>query len=193
VVKIWPRRAAGDQRWRTAKVAANAGPSATDLVNTERQGRDELDGLDALRRLLAAHGEEEPIDLDERDLDGARTLRARLRPVFGAGDPAAAAAALNRLLADTAVSPRLSDHDGSAWHLHVARPDASWSEWLAATTATGLAVLVAEHGFDRLGRCAAARCGTVFVDTSRGGGRRWCSDTCANRARVAAFRARSRG
>jgi hypothetical protein len=28
VVKIWPRSAGGDQRWRVAKVAANAGPSA---------------------------------------------------------------------------------------------------------------------------------------------------------------------
>jgi hypothetical protein len=164
---------------------------AVDLVNTGRRGRDELAGPGALRRLLAAHGEAEPVDVDDADVAGARALRGRLAPVFGA-EPATAAAVLNGLLDEAAVRPRLSDHDGSAWHLHVAPAGASWAGWLAATTATGLAILVAEHGFDRLGRCAADACDTVFVDTSRSGTRRFCSDACATRARVAAFRARRR-
>jgi predicted RNA-binding Zn ribbon-like protein len=43
----------------------------------------------------------------------------------------------------------------------------------------------------RLHQCDGNHCGTVFLDTSRGGRRRWCSsDTCGNRARVAAHRDR---
>lgn len=43
----------------------------------------------------------------------------------------------------------------------------------------------------RLHQCDGNHCGTVFLDTSRGGRRRWCSsDRCGNRARVAAHRDR---
>jgi predicted RNA-binding Zn ribbon-like protein len=43
----------------------------------------------------------------------------------------------------------------------------------------------------RLHQCDGNHCGTVFLDTSRAGRRRWCSsDTCGNRARVAAHRDR---
>ncbi|QUQ65159.1 zf-CGNR multi-domain protein [Kutzneria sp. CA-103260] len=43
----------------------------------------------------------------------------------------------------------------------------------------------------RLHQCDGSHCGTVFLDTSRGGRRRWCSsDRCGNRARVAAHRDR---
>lgn len=45
----------------------------------------------------------------------------------------------------------------------------------------------------RLHQCQADHCGTFYLDTSRGGQRRWCSSaTCGNRARVAAFRDRNR-
>jgi hypothetical protein len=37
VVKIWPRSAGGDQRWRVAKVAANAGPSTMPARATSRR------------------------------------------------------------------------------------------------------------------------------------------------------------
>ena len=40
--------------------------------------------------------------------------------------------------------------------------------------------------------CEAAGCGSVFLDRSRGGRRRWCSMTrCGNRAKAAAFRRRA--
>ena len=61
---------------------------------------------------------------------------------------------------------------------------------MAAAAALGLAALVAEDGLDRLGVCAHDRCWDVFVDTSTNSCRRYCSDTCSNRANVAAYRAR---
>jgi predicted RNA-binding Zn ribbon-like protein len=45
----------------------------------------------------------------------------------------------------------------------------------------------------RLRECADPECGLLFVDTSRPGGRRWCSSTaCGTRERSAAYRRRKR-
>ena len=172
--------------------AAWAVELAVDLVNTGpwRQQGEQLGDVASLRRFLAAHREPEPVGVDERDLAGVRALRERLSGVFGAADQAAAVATLNALLAETATGPRLSGHDGTPYHLHFARQDATWAEGLAATTAVALALVVAEHGAGRLGRCQAAGCQAVFADTSRNHARRYCSAACANRARVAAFRRR---
>nr|WP_281353576.1 CGNR zinc finger domain-containing protein [Phytoactinopolyspora mesophila] len=58
--------------------------------------------------------------------------------------------------------------------------------------ATGLAVVLGNPVFDRLGICTAPMCDRVFVDTSRNGARRFCSTACQNRVKAAAFRARQR-
>ncbi|HWT25192.1 MAG TPA: CGNR zinc finger domain-containing protein [Solirubrobacteraceae bacterium] len=50
---------------------------------------------------------------------------------------------------------------------------------------------LAEQDSERLGTCASARCGDVFVDASPGARRRFCSVTCQSRERVAAFRRRN--
>ncbi len=40
--------------------------------------------------------------------------------------------------------------------------------------------------------CLGVNCGWLFLDRSRGGRRRWCSDeTCGTRSRVERFRART--
>ena len=62
----------------------------------------------------------------------------------------------------------------------------------AANAVMGLAVLVTQLGLDRLGICAAAGCRNAFVDTSTNRSRRYCSDRCATRANVAAYRARQK-
>ncbi|WP_374119541.1 CGNR zinc finger domain-containing protein [Streptomyces sp. RKAG290] len=41
-----------------------------------------------------------------------------------------------------------------------------------------------------MGTCAGERCVDVYIDQSPGGRRRFCSVTCQNRTRVAAFRSR---
>lgn len=44
---------------------------------------------------------------------------------------------------------------------------------------------------DRIKECGRADCTRLYLDTSRGGARRWCDMTvCGNRAKSAAFRAR---
>ncbi|WP_280398509.1 CGNR zinc finger domain-containing protein [Nocardia carnea] len=96
---------------------------------------------------------------------------------------------LNALLAETTSRPYISTHDGRAPHLHYAAEDAPIDERVKAYTAAGLAELFCAAP-DRIGRCARENCTLVFVDTSRNGRRRFCSDRCANRVNVARHRSR---
>jgi predicted RNA-binding Zn ribbon-like protein len=98
---------------------------------------------------------------------------------------------LNALLALASPRPYATDHDGEL-HLHYARPDAGALEQLTTTVAMGLSQVVVQHGWQRLGVCSAEGCGNVYVDTSRNASRRYCSNTCASRSSVAAYRARQR-
>ena len=56
----------------------------------------------------------------------------------------------------------------------------------------GLSGVVCDPGASRLGVCSADGCADVFVDLSPNQSRRFCSDRCASRAHVAAYRARRR-
>ncbi|MFJ9036853.1 CGNR zinc finger domain-containing protein [Streptomyces sp. NPDC102406] len=56
--------------------------------------------------------------------------------------------------------------------------------------AVALRQYLGEQGFARIGVCTGGRCADVYVDQSPGGRSRFCSVTCQNRARVAAFRSR---
>ena len=100
-------------------------------------------------------------------------------------------ARLNELLALARPRPYATDHDGEL-HLHYARPDAPALEQLTTTVAMGLSQVVVQHGWQRLGVCSAEGCDDVYVDTSRNASRRYCSNTCASRSTVAAYRARQK-
>ena len=55
-----------------------------------------------------------------------------------------------------------------------------------------MAIVLCDYGMSRLGVCRAADCDCVYVDVSRNAQRRFCSESCANRTNVAAFRARAK-
>ena len=121
-------------------------------------------------------------------------VAAELRGVFeavGAGAVDDAAGRVNTLLRRTGARPELERHDGQPWHLHFHAADRSLPSGWAAGCATGLAVVLGSEEHDRLGVCTAPRCDRVYVDTSRNGTRRYCSTSCQNRVKTAAFRARS--
>lgn len=164
---------------------------AVELVNTlnPSTGADQLTDPDDLRRLLAAYGRDEPVELAH--LEEARALRHRLRGVFEADDHEEAAAILNEVLREAGAVPSVSFHGGAA-HLHFEPPRPEPVRWLAATAAMGLAVVLVEYGRERLGFCDASDCRDVYVDTSRNRSRRYCSDTCTTRENVAAYRRRRR-
>jgi predicted RNA-binding Zn ribbon-like protein len=120
-------------------------------------------------------------------------VAAELRGVFSAvasGDADDAARQVNALLVRTGARPALERHDGEPWHLHFHAADDSLASGWAAGCATGLAVVLGGDLYDRLGVCTAPRCDRVYVDTSRNGTRRYCSTSCQNRVKTAAFRAR---
>jgi predicted RNA-binding Zn ribbon-like protein len=56
----------------------------------------------------------------------------------------------------------------------------------------GLAMFCTELGVSRLGVCQALPCRQVYLDTSTNRSRRYCSERCATRANVAAYRQRRR-
>jgi predicted RNA-binding Zn ribbon-like protein len=120
-------------------------------------------------------------------------VAAELRVVFEAvssGDVDEAARQVNALLVRTGARPELERHDGEPWHLHFHAADRSLPNGWAAGCATGLAIVLGSELGDRLGVCTAPRCDRVFVDVSRNGTRRYCSTSCQNRVKTAAFRAR---
>lgn len=146
------------------------------------------DRLTALRAVLDRHGETDVATED--DLAAMTEVATRLRPVFTAG-PDEQAALLNAVLAEHGARPRLSNHAGTGWHVHVdPDDDASWADWFAAGGAFALSLHLAEDG--TFGTCAATDCRAVFTHDGRGGPRHYCTPRCATRTRVAAHRARTR-
>ncbi len=176
---------------------------AVRLVNTEEpeRGTDVLTSLDAVRELFGASTQLSS-RLVDADLSRLRAVRTRLRGIFEAadeGDEVRAVGLLNALMLEFPVSPQISGHDHvdeetgrPDWHLHLADHAISAAAAYSASACMGLAVQLTSLGVDRLGICEAAPCRNSYVDTSTNRSRRYCSDRCATRANVAAYRARKR-
>ncbi|MFI2371113.1 CGNR zinc finger domain-containing protein [Streptomyces sp. NPDC018833] len=175
---------------------------AVRLVNTEEPGRnrDSLTSVEAVRELFgpAPQGGRRATD---SDVTRFRSVRGRLRAVFtaaDAGEETQAVDLLNALLLEFPVSPQISGHDHRdedgrpKWHMHLADHPSNATAGYAAIAAMGLAFHLTEYGVDRLGLCQAAPCRNAYLDTSTNRSRRYCSDRCATRANVAAYRARKR-
>ena len=170
---------------------------AVRLVNTAslgHEGGDLLTSIDGLRSLVADR-EHLSHSISRSDLDALRMVRDEFRGFFVAcsqGNGEDAAARLNELLIQFPVHPQLSGHDGQPWHVHYTE-SGSMSDKYAAGAAMGLAVRLAELGLERFGVCQATPCLGVFMDVSANRTRRYCSERCASRANVIAYRARKRG
>jgi hypothetical protein len=167
--------------------------AAADLVNTRGHpsGREYMATREAAKEFLVEHDFSGVGEVSDEDLAELHAVRGRLEEVFYAPDEPGATGLINRLLAEYEVRPYLTDHDGR-WHFHYAAGDAPLGRRVAADLVMGLAALIAEFGFERLGVCAADDCADVFVDMSRNKSRRYCNDVCSSRTNVAAFRARAR-
>ena len=168
---------------------SNAVELAIDLANADR------DDPQWVQAFLDAHAEwfTDGTDLSPSPADTERVAETStlVRDVALADSEADVITRLNALLALASPKPYATDHDGEL-HLHYARPDAAALEQLTTTVAMGLSQVVVQHGWQRLGVCSAEGCGNVYVDTSRNASRRYCSNTCASRSTVAAYRARQR-
>ena len=175
---------------------------AVRLVNSEQpwRGTDELTSVDAVRALFGSPSRASSL-ADESDLPRLRAARTRLRGVFEAaaeGDEVRGVDLLNSLMIEYPVSPLVSGHDyldedgRPRWHLHLADNAPTAAANYTAVACMGLAIHLTGLGADRLGICQAPPCRNAYLDTSTNRSRRYCSDRCATRANVAAYRARKR-
>lgn len=170
---------------------------AVQLVNTDRagQGIDQLTSLEDLRALLGPGRQQWRSRSTPEDLAELLGVRAQLRRVFAlasAGNEGDAVDALNALLDRYPVSPQISGHDDRDWHLHMSDKARTVASGYSANACMGLAIEITATGVNRLGVCQAPPCQDVFIDSSTNRSRRYCTDRCATRANVAAYRARRR-
>jgi predicted RNA-binding Zn ribbon-like protein len=144
-----------------------------------------------LAAIFDAHGQSTTQRVTDEDLRALQAIALRLREVFAAETVDRAAALINRLLSEYACPPRLSNSSGiGPWHLHVHDDAAPLAQWFTASSALALATLIGERQRIPGGVCARPGCQRLFADVGGGLSRRYCSERCATRARVAAYRSR---
>ncbi|KRF36480.1 CGNR zinc finger domain-containing protein [Nocardioides sp. Soil805] len=171
------------------------------LVNATTPGHDGTEPVGAPTGRALQDAVREAISRDDYEATvSPATARALaqvgtdVRAVYAAtdaGDLDRAAGLVNELLERTGARPRLT-HTETGWDLHFHGPDQTVARGWAAGLAAGLALALGSDRGGRLGVCAADPCDRVFVDTSRNGGRRFCSTRCQNRVKAAAHRHRER-
>jgi predicted RNA-binding Zn ribbon-like protein len=146
-----------------AKILAFDAPSLAQLRSTDRPG------FQALARSLRLVFQ----DFERRDVNGA-------------------ASRLNELLSRSPAHPHLAKERGR-WRLHHHPMDIALLPMCTAICAEALARMLGAGHADRFGTCQAPGCDRVFFDVSKNGSRRFCSTTCQNRVKAAAFRLRRGG
>jgi hypothetical protein len=140
----------------------------------------------------AAAGEEnapypDPAPLGAAGAGPMTEVAGLLHRIFAAPDINERVRLLAPLLAGTGVRPAIALTGGlpsETWH--VDDPEQA----LLAAAALTLRHQLAQHDPARIGTCTGQRCADAYIDASPGGQRRFCSVTCQNRARVAAWRSR---
>ncbi|GGV03809.1 hypothetical protein GCM10010211_83860 [Streptomyces albospinus] len=164
-------------------------------------GPERLTGPDQLAAWLTGAGVVPPgVPLDAVDalwVTRFRTLRALLgRVVHAELRGRAADADLARLNAAAGAAPPPAVHavrgpDGALARAFPVPPDCAGL--LAAVARDAVALLTDPAVRGLLRQCAGEGCSLVYLDTSRGRRRRWCSsEVCGNRERVARHRRRTR-
>lgn len=154
-----------------------------------RAAGEEGQAYPSIEAVTAAHGWRPPRSWRPA-LTDARLTRAAddLFTVFAADRPAGVARRLNELAERLQLRPELTvtDRGGYAAALRVERVE----DALLAAAIGALTQYLTGRDEPRLGVCTGDRCVDVYVDLSPARRRRFCSLTCQNRSRVAAFRAR---
>ena len=145
---------------------------------------EELCDWDDLARILAdtplsGHGG------TQADVEAVRALRDWLVPALQPQSEQEASMALNALVDDHDLKPRLIgrvvQHQGR---------DTQLATRLAGQIVPALMEAHVSGLIGRIGICQDAHCDTAFLDLSRKGGRQYCCPRCATRSRVARYRKR---
>ncbi|WP_324643579.1 CGNR zinc finger domain-containing protein [Pseudarthrobacter sp. LT1] len=164
--------------------------TVVNLINTAANGREGLSSVADLDAFLAAEGFSGGRARDAAELESVRQLRRELAAVWTA-DEDAAVDTVNRLLRDANALPQLMKHDGWDWHLHATAPEAPLADRMSTEAAMALADVIRGKEMERLRTCESEDCDAAVLDLSRNRSKRYCdTGNCANRAHVAAYRAR---
>jgi predicted RNA-binding Zn ribbon-like protein len=164
------------------------------LVNTEQggpAGADTLSATEDLVRFLDDQGWSGERAGDEDELAAVRTLRPRLKALWGL-DESDLVPVLNQILEEADALPQLLDHDDIGWHIHAVPRDAPLATRMLVEAAMAFTDVVRSGELDRLKNCAAEDCDDLVVDLSRNRSRRFCESGCGNRENVRAYRDRRR-
>lgn len=159
-----------------------------DLVSEKNRSFDKDAVIAVLRKTIQSW------TIRSEDVESVQSLRKYLRTVFELAREQKAqetAAFLNEQLRISGAKPRISWHHGP-YHLHFESEEDGCAHWLATTTVMGLVFVLIEFGTERFGICASASCQKAFIDASKNKSKRYCSEACAHRESVAAFRKRQR-
>ena len=130
-----------------------------------------------------------------RRLGRARALREALYRIFkasleGWSPPAADVERLNHESALLLGAETLSWNGARMERSWRGDDDLAYPLWLLVRSAEAL---LTSGPLERVRQCPGDRCGWLFLDTSRGGRRRWCTMAdCGNVAKVRRFRGRAR-
>ena len=163
--------------------------AAAGLVNTWRDGEDQLTTVEELEELVRTWQWSGPRTGDEAELAAVRELRPTLTR-FWSADKDAVVDIVNQVLRDHRALPQLVRHDQWDYHVHATAPDAPLADRMAVEAAMAMADVIRIDELSRLRVCDGEDCWDVYVDLSKNRSRRFCSVACGNRANVAAYRAR---
>ncbi|MFI1397843.1 CGNR zinc finger domain-containing protein [Streptomyces sp. NPDC020681] len=177
---------------------AETGSAETGSVPTG-SGREPLAGAGRLGRWLVGAGlvpaDTQLAAVDGRWVDRFAELRGWISQLVRAEiDGRPAESALDRVNAIAAGPPpairAVRDEDGSLVRALGAAPECG--ALLAAVARDAVELLTDPAARARLRQCEGEGCLRVYLDTSRGRRRRWCSsEVCGNRERVARHRRRA--
>ncbi|NBE54609.1 CGNR zinc finger domain-containing protein [Streptomyces boluensis] len=172
----------------------DAGRSCLDLLATAHPV-EHLDGPDALRAWLVHTGlvpAGTPLAAVGPDCVAAfRELRADIGALLRPEPAAAALARVNERAAAAPPAPR-AVRTGTGDLIRALHPDPEGAALLAALARDAVDLLTDPAARARVRRCEGDNCPLIYLDTSRGRRRRWCSsELCGNRERVARHRRRS--
>jgi predicted RNA-binding Zn ribbon-like protein len=164
--------------------------TVVNLINSAANGSESLASTVDLDRFLEAEGFSGSRTRDNNELASVRGLRQQLTALWTA-DEESAVETVNRLLREASALPQLVKHDDWDWHLHATTPEAPLVDRMSTEAAMALADVIRGKEMDRMRICEAEDCDAAVLDLSRNRSKRYCdTGNCANRAHVAAYRAR---
>ena len=164
--------------------------TVVNLINSAANGQETLATVSDLDRFLEAEGFSGSRTRDAAELASIHKLRGELARVW-ISDEDSAVESVNRMLREANALPQLMKHDQWDWHLHATTREAPLADRMGTEAAMALVDVIRSKEMDRMLVCEGDDCDAVVLDLTRNRSKRYCdTGNCANRAHVAAYRAR---